>query len=195
MTLPTLLSALRIVLAFVVMALSVTPGFSPKVWALVSFVIASFTDWLDGYLARKWKQTSAFGALIDPIADKILTLGVFGVSAYQGLMPWWMVVVIAIREIGITAIRMIAAGRRIVLSAAREGKHKMVSQVFAIFMLLVLSLMRASPEPGAVSGAVMRRVVAFTSLSLWVAVALTVVSGSLFFWRHRAVLTRLTRAP
>lgn len=191
MTLPTLLSALRIVLAVVVMILSLTPGFLPKVWALVGFMVASFTDWLDGYLARKLKQTSAFGALLDPIADKILTLGIFIVIAYQGLMPWWMVLVIAIREVTITAIRMVAANKQVVLSAASEGKHKMLSQVLAIFMLLVLSLMRSWPQPNAISESAMNGVVYFAYLSLWVAVILTIVSGSLFFWRHRDVLSRL----
>ncbi len=194
MTFPTLLSALRIVLAFVIMILLITPGFWPKVWASACFIIASLTDWLEGYLARKLKQASAFGALIDPIADKVLTLGIFSVSAYQGLMPWWMVIVIAIREIGITAIRMVAANRRVVLAAASEGKHKMVSQVVAISALLLLTLIRSWPNSSGMPAAAIHGAARFASASLWIAVILTIHSGSLFFWRHRAVLIRLAKS-
>ncbi len=191
MTFPTFLSFLRIVLAFVIMRLLLLPGFSPKLWALMSFVVAGTTDWLDGYLARRFKQTSALGALLDPIADKILTLGIFLIAAYQGLMPGWMFIVIALREVLITAIRLVAAKRRVVLAAASEGKQKMVSQVAAILMLLIFSLLQAWPNPAAISPALMQGVYWLTHIALWITVVLTLFSGSLFFWRHRLVLKRL----
>ena len=191
MTFPTFLSFLRIVLAFVIMYLLLLPGYNSKLWALMSFVVASLTDWLDGYLARRFKQTSALGALLDPIADKILTLGIFLIGAYQGLMPWWMLIVIALREVVITAIRLLAAKRQVVLAAVNEGKQKMVSQVAAILALLIFSLLQAWPGPAAISPSLMQGVYLLTRITLWVTVVLTLLSGSLFFWRHRVVLARL----
>lgn len=191
MTLPSLLSLLRVVLAFVIMALLLAPGYCPKLWALLSFVVAGTTDWLDGYLARRLKQTSSFGALLDPIADKILTLGIFLICAYQALVPWWMVIVIALREAIITAIRLIAARRHVVLAAVSEGKQKMISQVLAILALLILSILQAWPHQEAISASFMQGMRWLTQAALWVTVTLTLFSGSLFFWRHRVVLARL----
>ncbi|PIQ83784.1 MAG: CDP-diacylglycerol--glycerol-3-phosphate 3-phosphatidyltransferase, partial [Candidatus Omnitrophica bacterium CG11_big_fil_rev_8_21_14_0_20_63_9] len=77
MTLPTKLTVLRIFLTFLTMALLFVPGPAAKAWALAGFIVASLTDWLDGWLARRWNQMSPLGALLDPIADKVLVLGVF----------------------------------------------------------------------------------------------------------------------
>ena len=191
MTLPTFISALRIALAFVIMVLLSMPESPAKVAALICFLVASASDWLDGYLARKLKQTSALGALLDPIADKILTLGIFVVYAYQALVPWWMVFVIATREIVITAIRVVAAQKKIILAASSEGKHKMVSQVVAILALLIFSILHAWPAASPIPVVVLAWVQHLVALSLWVAVVLTVISGSFFFFRHRSVLLRL----
>lgn len=190
MTFPTFLSCLRIVLAFIIMLLMTLPGHIPKCWALACFAIASLTDWLDGYWARRFKQTSALGALLDPIADKILVIGIFSVGALLRLVPVWMVLVIAGREILITWIRLVAASKQIVLAAASEGKQKMVSQIIALAALILMLIIQDWPN-GRLPQAATLWAWHFTRLALWAAVIFTVISGSLFFSRHRAVLSRL----
>ena len=187
MTLPTQLSLLRIPLTFIIMALLFIPGWIAKAGALAGFLLASVTDWLDGYLARRWHQTSPLGALLDPIADKVLILGTFLAFVQLRLIPAWMVLIIALREFLITGVRLVAASRHIVLSAAREGKHKTVSQIVTIIVvLLILALQEAlgnafTPQ----ARALMQWIVLGC---LWVTMVLTVISGASFFWRHREVL-------
>ena len=188
LTLPTKLSVLRILLTFLIMALLFTPGVASKGAALVCFLLASFTDWLDGYLARRWQQTSALGALLDPIADKVLVLGVFLAFVQLGLIPAWMVLIIAFREFLITGVRLVASSRHIVLSAAKEGKHKTVSQMATILMILVVLIVQERSQGGSLSRST-AFVMHWTVLGcLWITMVLTVVSGASFFYRHRAVL-------
>ena len=180
MTLPTKLTLSRIVLTFITMALLFTPGLLAKSAALICFVLASATDWLDGWLARRWRQVSPLGVLLDPIADKILILGVFLACVQLGLIPAWMVLIIALRELLITSVRLMAARRQLVLPAAAEGKHKTVSQVLTILVVLV-SLIAQERSPAAF----WRQLI---ELCMWVTLVLTVVSGTTFFTRHWSVL-------
>ena len=184
MNLPTRLTLARILLTFAVMALSFMPGWMAKAAALLLFVLASLTDWLDGYLARRWNQCSPLGALLDPIADKVLILGTLLAFVQLRLVPAWMVLIVVLREFLITGVRLFAASRHVILAAAAEGKHKTVSQVVAVVAVLVLMLVR---ELGA-SGGIEAALEWIVAGCLWVAVLFTVISGSVFFWRHRAVL-------
>ncbi|MBI3330526.1 MAG: CDP-diacylglycerol--glycerol-3-phosphate 3-phosphatidyltransferase [Candidatus Omnitrophica bacterium] len=188
MTLPTKLSVLRIGLAFLVMAYLFVPGWAAKAAALALFLAACLTDWLDGFLARRWHETTPLGALLDPIADKVLVLGTFLAFVQLRLVPAWMVLIIALREFLITGIRLYMASRRLVLPAAAEGKHKTVSQMVAIVVILgvlVIEELPGAPWRSSLAQALM----AWAVLGcLWVAVVLTVVSGAAFFWRHRGVL-------
>ena len=189
MTLPTKLTLLRILLTFTIMALLFIPGGAAKATALGGFGLASLTDWADGYLARRWHQTSALGALLDPIADKVLVLGMFLAFVQLGMIPAWMVLVIALREFLITGVRLFAASRHVVLSAAKEGKHKTVSQMVAIVVILVVLLIQEWRGPGAVSARALTAMQGVVLGSLWIAMVLTLISGASFVWRHRAVLT------
>ena len=188
MTLPTTLTIVRIGLTFVIMALCFVPGWVAKAFALAGFLLASLTDWLDGYLARRWHQLSDLGALLDPIADKVLVLGLLLAFVQLRLVPAWMVLLIALREFLITGVRLIAAGRHIVLPAAKEGKHKTVSQMLAIFIILLMLLVREGLGAEALTGATGRLTEGIILGSLWVALLLTVISGASFFWRHRTIL-------
>ena len=185
MTLPTKLTILRIILTFVVLALLFAPAPHAKAGALAVFLVAGFTDWLDGYLARTWNQRTPLGALLDPIADKVLVLGLFLAFVQLSLIPAWMALVIAAREFLITGVRLVAASRHVVLSAEKEGKHKTVWQIFTIFMVL-LSL--ALEEVLGLSPEHRRFLEGFILACLWVTMILTVGSGAMFFWRHRTVL-------
>ena len=189
MTLPTKLTVLRIVLTVLVIALLFVQGWQTKATALVVFLLAGMTDWLDGYLARRWHQTSAFGALLDPIADKVLVLGVFLALVQLRWVPAWMVLIIALRELLVTGVRLYAANRHLILAAATEGKQKMVSQMVAIGMALAaLTIAERAEQYGDVAAlltVVMREAVL---LCLGVALVLTVLSGTMFFWKHREML-------
>lgn len=188
MTLPSLLSCFRILLTFLTIGFLFAPGLWAKAAALAGFLAASFTDWLDGYLARRWRQTSAFGAILDPIADKVLVLGMFFSLMLLGLVPSWMFWVIAAREVLVTAMRLAASRQRVVLAAAKEGKQKLVSQVVAIVVMLVVVVVQewrnGHPLPAPVDAAMRWGLLG----CLWIATVLTVISGLVFFWRHRMVL-------
>ena len=188
MTLPTKLSLLRILLTFVIMTLLFTAGWQAKAAAFALFVIAALTDWLDGFLARRWNQMTAAGALLDPIADKVLTLGTFLAFVQMRLIPAWMVLVILFRELLITGVRLFAASRRIVLAAAKEGKHKTVSQMGTLIVIFVVVVLLERPEWETFSPSVRLAFATVIAACLWITMILTVTSGALFFWRHRHVL-------
>lgn len=193
MNFPTKLTVLRIILTFVIMALLFAPGVLTKAACLALFTLASLTDWWDGYLARKRNQRTPLGALLDPIADKVLVIGLMLSFVQLGLIRAWMVLVIAIREFVITGVRLYAASRHIVIPAAREGKHKTASQMFTIALILALLLARelVAGQAAITLAAWMEPVIL---ACMWVTVGLTVISGASFFWRNRSVLRDVSRA-
>ena len=136
--------------------------------AILVFVIASFTDYLDGYLARKHGLVTTFGKLMDPLADKILTISalVCFLELDVRFLAAWMVVIIIARELIVTGIRLIALDENKVIAASWWGKSKTVSQMVAI---IILMLDRIVPiDIGMIS---------ITGISVWVMVVLTVYSG------------------
>ena len=188
MNLPTKLSIIRICLTFVIIGLLMIPGWVAKFAALCVFGAASLTDWLDGLLARRWKQTTAVGALLDPIADKVLVLGLFLAFVQLRVVPAWMVLIILLRELVVTGVRLVAASRQVVLAADREGKHKTISQIVTILVILVALIIRAWGGIDGLPGA-LETFLDFAIVScMWVTVVLTVVSGGIFFWRHGSIL-------
>jgi len=148
--------------------------------AFILFLIAAFTDFLDGYLARRWQVVSLFGRIVDPVADKLLILGAFiylagprfmipGSEAEQisGVYPW-MVIVILLRELGVTSIRAAMESRGIDFSAKSAGKWKMILQVVAVPTVLGAIWL----EPGE------RAWVAWTrDIVVWATVIVTILSG------------------
>lgn len=138
MNLPNVLtlSRLGLIPIFVVcLALDPTPALA--VAAALVFLIASMTDWLDGYLARRRKEITDFGKLLDPIADKILILSALVMLVEVGRAPGWLVILIVAREFAVTALRAVAALRGQVLAAERMGKLKMVAQTAAVLLLIL----------------------------------------------------------
>jgi CDP-diacylglycerol--glycerol-3-phosphate 3-phosphatidyltransferase len=101
------------------------------------FGLASLTDWLDGYLARRRRQVTWLGQMLDPIADKLLTSAAFVSLVQLGLAPAWMVALIIGREFAITALRSLAYTKGITMPASPLGKIKMASQVAAILLLIL----------------------------------------------------------
>ena len=157
--------------------------------ALVLFSAASLTDYFDGKIARRDNLITNFGILMDPLADKILVCSAFIAFVELKWIYAWMVVIIVARELAITGLRLLAASKNVVLAAEGYGKHKTISQIIAIISILVL---KSYTEWGVVGTGVFGFNVFgtpwikwFEPLSIWVAVALTFISGTLYLWRNR----------
>lgn len=117
-----------------------TVGASYVSWivAAIIFAVASITDWLDGYLARKWKVVSNFGKFADPLADKMLTMAAFVMLIALDLAPAWVVAIIVCRELAVTGLRLLLVEQGgAVLAAAMPGKIKTFTQMLSIIFLLI----------------------------------------------------------
>ncbi|MEI9864876.1 MAG: CDP-diacylglycerol--glycerol-3-phosphate 3-phosphatidyltransferase [Limisphaerales bacterium] len=198
MNLPNKLTVSRLVLTVVFLWLLFWPWAVPlrNTLALVVFCMASFTDFLDGNIARSRGLITNFGILMDPLADKILTCSAFiAFVESTHLHPdapvkvaAWMVIIIVARELTITGLRLLAASKGVVLSAERFGKHKTISQIVAIIALLVIDAKNEWPVP-------LQKIfqgwsVPFTEIALWVTVVLTAASGLIYLWRNREIYLR-----
>ncbi len=183
---PNILSVLRLPLAFlcVYYTYSLKPVF--LIISLALFMIASFTDYLDGYLARKWKIVSKFGKIMDPIADKVLILGVMFIFSYEGVIPWVLTVIIASREIFVTAIRFIMLSKKIVLASMHSGKVKTFSQVIALVGVYVLLIVNSWIDVATVN-IVIKNIILL--MILWVA-GISIYSCVDFLNRNRRILSK-----
>lgn len=141
----------------------------------IIFIIASFTDFLDGYLARKYNETTNFGAFLDPIADKVLVFAALILLAESGIIPSWTVILIIGRETLINGFRLIAIEKGVVISASYLGKFKTVSQMLSLVLLLFAP---ASP------------IILFIGLIVyWIAVIATLISGIEYIYQGRDLLS------
>lgn len=163
-----------------------------ETFALLFFSAAGISDFLDGQIARRQNLITNFGILMDPLADKIMVCSAF--IAFVGLnwIPAWMVVIIVARELAITGLRLLAASKNVVLAAEGYGKHKTISQIVAIIAYLVLHSYTEWGKLGTYTFGlhlVVDRpwVEWFAEVSMWVAVALTFISGWLYLWRNRGL--------
>jgi len=136
---PNLLTGMRLVAVPVMVACLLVDGGLQDRWRWIAWLVFAFaaaTDALDGYLARRWEAVSSFGKLADPLADKALVLAALVMISIQGETPWWPVIVVAIREAGVTIGRL-AVARDVVIPASVGGKLKTALQVLAILLLLL----------------------------------------------------------
>ena len=137
---------------------------------VVIFLTAAATDWLDGYLARRRREVTTLGMLLDPIADKLLTVSAFISLVEMDLAPAWMVVVIVGREFAVSGMRNIAASRGLIMAASTWGKYKTVSQVVAIVLLILTKYVEQWV-----------RFVNLGKAALWVVMVLAIVSMAHYF--------------
>lgn len=142
MNLPNKLTISRIILTFFFVICLFSKGVNAKALALGIFIVAAITDYLDGWIAKRNNLISQFGKIMDPVADKALTISAFVTFAIMGIVPEKIVVIIIAREIMITSFRLKALMEGKVLSAASSGKQKTVSQMVSIFVILIYILMR-----------------------------------------------------
>lgn len=143
MNLPNTLTLARIFLVplLVVVLLTreaeVVVGVPKEILGAAIFGTAAFTDWLDGYLARRRRQVTQLGQLMDPLADKLLITAALVSLVQMGMAPAWMVAVILGRELAITVFRSVTYARGVTIPASSLGKAKMVTQVGAILLLIL----------------------------------------------------------
>ena len=188
MNLPNKLTLGRLVLTAFFVAFLSTDTHWGDVIALALFIIASVTDWLDGYLARKLNQMTNFGKLMDPLADKVLVASalicLITTKEYHVGIPAWAVIIIITREFLITGLRQLAAGQGVILPADHLGKHKTAWQMITI--IYFLSLLSVSEMTNAdwlklLWNAGQDFLVPFT-------VILTVYSGLAYLVKHRNLI-------
>ena len=198
LNLPNILTVSRLFMTVLFVWLFTLEGMISSWIALGVFGLASLTDWLDGYLARKLNQQTAFGIFMDPLADKILVLSALLIFLWENLVSVWLVIIIVARESVITSIRMLAEGRGVSLGAMPSGKQKLVSQIVAIIgILIILCIQRTiSAQTGqpwdtvlerlgggyALTAGIMRRL---PNILLFIAMIFSVISGVIFIRKHR----------
>jgi CDP-diacylglycerol---glycerol-3-phosphate 3-phosphatidyltransferase len=190
MNLPNALTATRIFLVPLLVVVLLTKfegrmifGVRKELVGAAIFGLASLTDWLDGYVARRRKQITPLGQVMDPLADKLLTSAAFLALVQMGLAPAWMVAIIIGRELAVTALRNRAYARGVAMPASWLGKIKMVAQVVAILALILGDVYL----PGFLE---------IGRAALWVVVTLALVSGADYFRSFSGVLsTRVTDIP
>lgn len=168
---PNALTLLRFLLVPVFLFMMfIYRGPNGSLFGLIIFALASLTDYVDGYLARKWKVISDFGKIMDPLADKLLVLT--ALAALCLLPPFRLniliFVIILIREAGITILREIFQNRGVVVPADNLGKLKTVMQMFGIIFALVIWAFLPSVSPGLRAG---------VEIWFWLVVAITLISG------------------
>jgi len=168
--LPNALTLLRIFLVPILVALLLTRTEGGLWLGTAVFGLGVLTDYLDGYFARRRNQVTKVGILLDPLADKLLTTAAFISLVEMNAVPAWMVVIVIGRELAVTGLRNVASGRGVVIAASGLGKGKMVSQVVAIFLLLLATRLPIL-EPVALG-------------VLWIVVGLAIVSGIDYFMRY-----------
>jgi CDP-diacylglycerol--glycerol-3-phosphate 3-phosphatidyltransferase len=181
MSLPNALTLLRIFFVPLLVVLLLTTEPNMDLWAVGVFLAAATTDLLDGYFARRRREVSPLGILLDPIADKLLTSAAFISLVQMGLVQAWIVVIIIGREFAVSGLRAIASSEGFILKASELGKTKMVLQVAAITAIV---LERRYP---------LIRVTA--TVLLWLVVFSALASATQYFWAFWRKLDSASQQP
>lgn len=137
MNIPNILTLLRIIMIPIFYVVFFSDITNSSLFAALIFIVASLTDWFDGFLARKWSLVTNFGKIMDPLADKLLVMTALVCLLTSFRIPAWAVIVILAREMAITGLRIIAASKGVVVAADMLGKFKTVFQMVAIILLLL----------------------------------------------------------
>lgn len=134
---PNKITLVRIFLVPILLVFLISPdGWYPLIAATI-FLVAAFTDWLDGHLARSTNQVTRMGQLLDPIADKLLVTAALVSLVYRQQVPAWMVAIILCRELAITGLRAMAADQHIIIAADVFGKYKMLCFIIGALLLML----------------------------------------------------------
>ena len=175
------LTVLRVVLIPFFVVFGLMQNITCAYIALALFVIASFTDYLDGHLARKMGLVSDFGKFLDPLADKLLVLAALSLLVHNGDISVWVLYIVVLRELVVTGIRLIAAGNGRVIAAGMTGKIKTVIQMVVIILALIPPVNEniLSISAGGVT---------VLDILMYIMVAITLVSGTEYVVRNADVI-------
>lgn len=188
LNIPNILTLMRIAAIPLLAVLLMSPSRSAGFWAAALFAVASITDWLDGFLARRMGIVTIFGKFLDPIADKLIVMAALIMILPFNRVPAWMVLVILGREIVITGLRGIASSEGIVIQASDLGKYKTIFQIVAILGLVLhynYNWFFGVSHPLLTVN--MHNIGMFF---LWIATVLTVWSGGDYLFRFVKVIVR-----
>ena len=174
--LPNILTFLRILLVPILVVVLLTKFEGKEFVGLGLFLVAALTDFLDGFIARRWGLVTRLGKLLDPAADKILTSAAFISLVELGRAPAWIVVTIVAREFAISTLRSVAASQNVVIAASWSGKLKTFSQVLAISLLIFYQQLGSWQQSG--------------NIALIVALVLSVYSGIEYGIRYTTTVLR-----
>ena len=192
MNLPNKLTLTRILLVpvfiiFVSLGQYITPSYNPRYYLIAGFVfaVASFTDFLDGHLARKWNMVTDFGKFADPLADKLLTTVAFIYMMRDGVCSPVVLCIILAREFAVSGLRMVAAGAKDgrVIAANMWGKVKTVLQMLSIIFYFFGMAIAAN-----VSWDATVMVVGASVVLCWLVAAVTAISGIKYLWDNRSFI-------
>ena len=139
MTTASKITLVRVAFIPVYMVLMYLSGGQPNLWmwlGLAVFVIASLTDYVDGYIARKYQQVSDFGKFLDPLADKLLVIAAMTMFCQWGQMPAWALMIVLTREFAVTGLRLVAVGNGTVIAAGWSGKVKTASTMIGLCFMM-----------------------------------------------------------
>lgn len=190
MNLPNFLTILRIFLTFVFIFFLLSPSLLAKVIALLIFILACLTDYYDGKIARERNLITNFGKLADPIADKALVLAPFICFVQIKIIPAWMVVLITMREFIITGVRIFALSQGKALAAEKGGKHKTISQMIAIFFILLFLIARSLGEKMDFwSGEIQGYTQTVIYILMLITTFLTISSGISYLWKNNQLFS------
>lgn len=189
---PNIITLSRIPSVFIIMVMMYLPWHGMATLAFFSYVAASITDWLDGYLARRYHIESNFGRLMDALIDKIFIVGMLILLLSRHILPDWMsccVIVILSREFIVTGLRMVAASYGQILHAEKSGKQKTLAQIIAVGVLMFVYAARQDWNP--LFNESFLKYVNFCGFALFgMAVILTVKSGTGYIIKYRKYLQK-----
>jgi CDP-diacylglycerol---glycerol-3-phosphate 3-phosphatidyltransferase len=156
--------------------------------ALIVFILAGVTDFVDGEIARRYESETNFGKLMDPLVDKILIAAAFISLVPMKAVPAWAAIIVVARDFLITGLRLVASAKGVVLPAERLGKHKTSWQIVTVLFFLLLLAARELQYAQADSDWWLRAWHQGGRLLVWVVVTLTVYSGLGYAWKHRDII-------
>ena len=175
MNLPNKLTILRIVMIvpfLLVLYLDVTHA---AYWALAIFILASLTDMADGKIARKYNLITDFGKFMDPLADKMLVTAAMVWFVEQGRMAGWMLLIVLVREFGVSGLRMVASDKGRVIAAGWSGKVKTAATMVCLCLMLLFTYYQ-------------RQAAWLDTVCVWVITLTTLYSGAEYFIKNRDIL-------
>lgn len=193
MNLPNSITLSRVPLMFAIVWLMYQEWTGAATIAFWLFIAAAVGDWLDGYLARRRRQVSIFGKLMDALTDKIMVLGLMVAFVDRGMIPIFWVLLTLCREFLVTGMRMVAAARGVIVAADKGGKTKTLTQLIAIGFLLFVPVLATdwAYYLGAWDLSPYSEVIHKMGLVLFIiGTALAVSSGTAYLWRYRKIMVQ-----